>query len=92
MATQREFHCVLSATKGVQEGTFAALNTGNAVKSTKGSVSPLEHLSMSSEDWSQAATLAWLLQLTGKDAAECTVDCLRMDIHCGSKHSQRSVQ
>lgn len=55
-------------------------------------VSPLEHLLMSSDDWSQAATLAWLLQLKGKDAAESTVDCLRKDMHCNGKQTQRSVQ
>lgn len=56
-------------------------------------ISPLQHLSMSSEDWSQAATLAWLLQLRGKAAAECTVDCLRIDKHCNKQTDrERSVQ
>jgi len=55
-------------------------------------VSPLEHLSMSSDDWSQAATLAWLLELKGNAPAECTVDCLRIDMHCSRKQTQRSVQ
>lgn len=37
---------------------------------------------MSSDDWSQAATLAWLLQLKVRAAADGTLDCLRMDTHC----------
>lgn len=55
-------------------------------------VSPLEHLSMSSDDWSQAATLAWLLQLNVRAAADGTVDCLRMGMHCVEAESQRSPQ
>lgn len=50
--------------------------------------SPLEHLSKSSNDWSQAATLTWLLQDSGKAAAACTVDCLRMGMHYISKETQ----
>lgn len=49
---------------------------------------PLEHRSMSSDDWSQAATLTWLLQVSGKAAAACTVDCLRMGMHYISKETQ----
>lgn len=55
-------------------------------------VPPLEHLSMSSDDWSQAVTLAWLLQLRGKAPTEFTVDCLRIDMHCNEKQAQRSDQ
>lgn len=50
--------------------------------------SPLEHLSMSSEDWSQAATLPWLTQVRGVAAVVCTVDCLRIDMHCNGKETQ----
>lgn len=55
-------------------------------------ISPLEQLSMSSDDWSQAATLAWLLQFKGKAAADCAADCLRTDMHCKSKENHRSTQ
>lgn len=53
---------------------------------------PLEHLSMSSDDWSQAATFTWLLQVSGKAAAACTVDCLRMGMHYISKETQQSTR
>lgn len=49
--------------------------------------SPLEHLSMSSDDWSQAATFAWLLELKGNPDAGCTEDCLRIDMTCSGKQT-----
>lgn len=45
---------------------------------------------MSSDDCSQAATLTWLLQVSGKAAAACTVDCLRTGKHCIGKERQPS--
>lgn len=64
----------------------------NSEKWEKASVSPLEHLSMSSEDWSQAATLAWLVELPGNAPAGCTEDCLRTDTHCRSRQTQSSAR
>lgn len=46
-------------------------------------ISPLEHLSMSSDDCSQAATLAWLLQLPAPGV--CTEACLAIDIRCNKQ-------
>lgn len=54
--------------------------------------SPLKHLSMSSDDWSHPATLTWLLQVSGKAAAACTADCLRMGMHYISKETQQSTR
>lgn len=45
-------------------------------------LSPSEHLSMSSEEWRQAATLSWLLQVVEGVSVGCTVDCLRKEMDC----------